>query len=203
MIVREMNRESLELVKVERSAPPTKEQTNIVQEALRETLKLNAVEHIEKVIYQSMVRSITEVYQLAESCIFSGEPLPSVWEVCMESLIIGYGNIRNGNLHPKLVNMLSYVYRFRMKYAVFELFALLNGLLTDLPYNHIIAIVDFELCMKLISGLNCSSHGGTLVADTLFTTKDKIQACCASILRGFLGRSLTDEVMGRLYRLII
>lgn len=200
MIVREMNKE--ELGDETERPPPSAEQSTIVEQALREAEKLSSVAYIEKVLYSSLVRTISEVYQLADSRLSNRESLSSVWELTLDSLMLGYGNIRNCNLTGKLTHLLSYVYRFRDKYAVFGLFALLNGLLKELPCNPIIGVTDFELCIKLLSGLNCVP-GTVINADSMFTSRKKIETSCASILRGYLGRSHTDEVMARLYRLIL
>jgi hypothetical protein len=55
-------------------------------------------------------------------------------------------------------------------------------------------------------GLNCSqqtSNSTNIISvDAIFTTREKINACCASILKRFLGHSHNDEIMRRVYRLI-
>lgn len=117
--------------------------------------------------------------------------------------MIGYGNIRNCNLNGKLVHLLSYAYQFRERFAVFELFALLNGLLTHLPYNSLICTTDFELCMRLINALNCSPQGNIANAEQLFTTRERIQTSCEPALQTFLGRSHSEDILAKLYRLII
>ncbi len=133
--------------------------------------------NIDKLHYQSLIRTLSDIYNLGYGRILKKENIPNISEIIYDSFTIGYGNIKNSHVDQKIVTFLSLLYHYKEVNSTFEIFSLLSGLDQDNIYKDIICSRDFILYLKLYFELNCSVLQSNLI-ENAFTTIDKLKNNC-------------------------
>lgn len=138
----------------------------IVQTMLEKAMVASNKPIVEKNLCQSLMRTIADILNLAETKLASREKISSLLDIAFDSLMLGYGNLKSSNIEGRLQQLLANIYLSKEKHIVFELFSLLAGM--DRIYGPVVCVDEFILTLRLYKGLNCCANPGMSV-ESAFT----------------------------------